>query len=229
MDNSKDLWNNAAQSYAQSQEESEFANVNKKIVVNRFKKLNGEKLLDLGCGYGFYTDYFKNIGADAIGIDGSGNMIDIAKENYKGCDFEVVDITETLPFHDSCFDIVFCNQVLMDIEDIEPLFSEINRVMKKGGIFYYSIVHPAFYDSKWIQNENGFNESKTMKSYIQPYCLTNHFWGKTKHFHRPLSYYLNLAIKHSFKLKDIEEPQSYDGIIKNKDLPLFLFAEYIKE
>ena len=44
----------------------------------------------------------------------------------------------------------------MGIEDIETVFSECYRVLKQNGIFYYSIVHPAFYDSLWLESENGF-------------------------------------------------------------------------
>lgn len=35
-------------------------------VKERSFQINGEKVLDLGCGYGFYTDYFMSIGANVI-------------------------------------------------------------------------------------------------------------------------------------------------------------------
>lgn len=100
--------------------------------------------------------------------------------------------------------------------------------MKSGGIFYYSIVHPAFYDSEWVKDKKGFCYGKTISSYIKPYSFTNEFWGKTEHFHRSLAYYLNTAAEQGFVLKHVEEPASYDGVTKNKDLPLFFFAEYKK-
>lgn len=49
-----------------------------------------------------------------------------------------------------------------------------------------------------------------------------------KHFHCLLSYYLNIASKYGFVLKQSCEPISYDGTNKNSDLPLFFFAEYLK-
>ena len=48
-------WNDAAASYAAEQERSAFAEANREIVKKRFPKLNGEAVLDLGCGYGWYT------------------------------------------------------------------------------------------------------------------------------------------------------------------------------
>ena len=92
---------------------------------------------------------------------------------------------------------------------------------------YYSIVHPAFYDSQWLK-KRGFNYAKAVSSYIEPYSFTNKFWGETEHFHRPLSYYLNVASAKGFILTHTEEPVSYDGKKKNKDIPLFFFAEYKK-
>lgn len=221
-------WNRAALKYTEDQEDSEFAESNKRVVKARFEHFNGEKILDLGCGYGFYTDYFGKIGADAIGVDGSEKMIEIARNRYPTRKFSVMDITTPFAFENDQFDVVFSNQVLMDIENIDFVFSECRRILKTGGILYYSIVHPAFYDCHWLKDLNGYRYAKAMDKYIKHYQSTNEFWGKTEHFHRPLSYYLNVAAKHGFVLKQTCEPVSYDGINKNSDLPLFFFAEYTK-
>lgn len=221
-------WDQAALRYTEGQENSEFSESNKRVVKSRFAHFNGEKLLDMGCGYGLYTDYFRRIGAEAIGIDGSEKMVEIAGKRYPQTAFRIMDITAPLAFESEQFDIVFSNLVLMDIETIEPVFSECKRILKAGGIFYYSIVHPAFYDCQWLKDEEEYKYAKAMKRYIQPYHFTNEFWGETAHFHRPLSYYLNIASKYRFVLKQSWEPVSYDGINKNSDLPLFFFAEYLK-
>lgn len=221
-------WNSAASKYTEDQEHSEFVESNKRVVRGRFEHFNGEKVLDLGCGYGFYTDYFRSIGANVIGIDGSEKMIEIAQDRYPITEFLVMDITSPLAFENNQFDVIFSNQVLMDIENIDFVFSECKRLLKRGGVLYYSIVHPAFYDGHWLKDAKGYKYAKVIEKYIEPYQLTNTFWGETEHFHRPLSYYLNAAAKNGFILKQACEPISYDGINKNSDLPLFFFAEYIK-
>ena len=147
-------WNNVAENFAKEQERSVFADANKKIIKERFNAFNGEKILDLGCGYGYYTNYFNSIGGNAIGIDASKAMIDIAKKNYPDCSFEVVDITQGMSFEDNYFDLIFCNQVLMDIENVESVFYECSRILKAGGILYYAITHPAFL------TENGVRAGK---------------------------------------------------------------------
>ena len=221
-------WNNAAETFAKEQESSAFADANKKIIKERFKAFKGEKILDLGCGYGYYTDYFKSIGGNAVGIDASQAMIDIAKKNYPDCDFEVADITQKIPFEDNFFDIIFCNQVLMDIENAESVFYECSRILKPGGILYYSITHPVFFNGEWKKNDEDSPAGKLIDSYLTQSVSTNLFWGETKHFHRPLSFYLNAAADAGLSLVHTEEPKTYDGINKNDDLPLFFFAEYKK-
>ncbi len=228
MDNIIKQWNLAALKYTSEQENSEYVRINKNIVQNRFRSFNGEKILDLGCGYGFYTDYFGSKGANAIGIDGSEKMIEIARQQYPLSEFCLMDITKPLEFEKDSFDIVFSNQVLMDVENIDFVLSECKRVLKNKGLLYFSIVHPAFYDGKWIKDENGYCRAKALEKYISLYSFTNSHWGETEHFHRPLSYYLNTAAKNGFMLKEANEPVSYDGKIKNRDIPLFFFAEYIK-
>lgn len=217
-------WNEAAEAYAGEQEHSAFAASNREVVKRRFPGLHGERILDLGCGYGWYTDYFRSVGGDAVGVDGADAMIGIAQKKYPKCTFRSVDITKPLPFESGSFDIVFCNQVLMDLENVESVLAECFRLLKRGGVFYFSVVHPAFYNGTWEKGDGGVS-GKLITSYLTQETLTNRFWGTTQHFHRPLSYYLNAAADAGFVLRRTEEPRSYEGAERNSDLPLFFFAE----
>lgn len=80
-------WNDAAQKYTEDQEQSEYVASNKAVVQKRFYNLKNKKVLDLGCGYGFYTNYFKSIGANVIGVDASKAMLALASQRYPSCDF----------------------------------------------------------------------------------------------------------------------------------------------
>lgn len=146
MQNVIQQWDDAAEAFAYEQEKSEFSDSNKSVIDARFKQLNGERVLDLGCGYGWYTDFFTRIGANAIGVDDSEKMIEIARKKYPQLEFTVTDIEKSLPFYNGCFDIVFSNQVLMDVENADFVILECERVLKSGGVFYLGIVHLCFYD-----------------------------------------------------------------------------------
>ena len=219
-------WNDAAAQYTADQESSEFAEVNKNVVMRRFNNLQGRSVLDLGCGYGWYTDYFRRIGAQAVGCDGAEKMIEIARSRYPETVFETADILSSLPYSDKRFDLVFCNQVLMDLGEIAPLMREIHRIIADNGIFYMSIVHPAFYDCRWGKDEAGFRRTKIMERYLTEYCFDNEFWGRTRHYHRTVSGYLNTITDAGFRLVHMEEPRSYDGVHKSAEFPLFLMAEF---
>ena len=140
-------WDAAAQVYEQMQQTDRFALGNKAVIRERFPDASGLRVLDLGCGGGWYTDYFSSIGAACVGVDGSAKMIETASDRYPHRQFVLADITQSLPFVDNSVDLVFCNQVLMDIDPLEPVFAEVRRVLRVGGTFYWGIVHPAFYDS----------------------------------------------------------------------------------
>ena len=228
MDGIIDQWNKAAEKYSEEQERSDYSAVNKVIVEKRFGMLNGEKILDLGCGNGCYTDHFRKIGGDPVGVDGSETMIDIARKRYPECSFQVADVLKPLPFEDAGFDIILCNQLLMDIPDIDGVIKECGRVIKRGGTFYFSIVHPAFYNGSWEEDKSTGKIGKMITSYLTPSRSVNDFWGETTHFHRPLSYYLNTVSNAGFMLVYTEEPKTYNDDTKNEDLPLFFIAEWKK-
>lgn len=221
-------WNQAAEAYMTDQEKSDFVQGNKRIVQERFSNLTGKTVLDLGCGYGWYTEYFRKVGATAIGCDGAIKMIELSRRQYPECRFDVVNAEHDFPYEDESFDLVFCNQVLMDLENIDHLLTEVQRVLKRDGIFYMAIVHPAFYHCEWEKDETGFKKAKIMEKYLTHYHFDNDFWGNTRHYHRTVSWYLNTIIKHGLQFVWMGEPEAYDGITKTKEFPLFMFGEFRK-
>lgn len=220
-------WDSAAESYAEAQQKSGFVRRNEEFVRERFSRIKGLRVLDMGCGYGSFTRLFDEMGAEAVGCDGSEKMLQMAEKSVPNARFDIVDLNGPLPYDNESFDVVFCNQVLMDIEDIETAVAEAERVLKSGGTFWFSIVHPAFYDGVW-QTEDGRKYAKAVSRYISHYSFENNFWGATAHFHRPISYYLNAAAQRGLKFMRMDEPRTYDGD-KNDDIPLFLYAEFVKD
>lgn len=222
-------WDEAAERYVLSQENSCYAAANREMVRRRFGGFEGETVLDLGCGAGEYTAYFSTVGARAVGCDGSRNMLAIARKKYPGCLFKLADIEKKpLPYPSREFDLVFSNLVFMDIADIESPLREVRRVLKPGGIFYMTIVHPAFYDAEWVPDASGFCGAKRMTRYLTAYSFDNAFWGKTTHYHRPVSTYVKAAVGADLVLIGMEEPPAYDGIAKSQEFPLFLVLEFAK-
>ena len=93
-------------------------------------------ILDVGCGSGIVTrDIARLTKGKVIGIDGSSDMIEVAKnilKNNKNVELRVNN-AETLPFDDNTFDIVTCNLLLMWATDPQKVVNEMARVTKHNG------------------------------------------------------------------------------------------------
>src|SRR6056297_2981638 len=95
----------------------------------------GERILDLGCGTGHLTAEIADSGADVVGIDAAGSMVEQAREAYPDLRFEVADAREYEP--DGRFDAVFSNAALHWIpgEDHDAVLSTVASALPDGGRF----------------------------------------------------------------------------------------------
>ena len=103
------------------------------IIKGLSEKTQNDLFLDLGCGTGnvlkFGSRHFKR----AIGVDISFNMLKVARQN----NLEVIQAdTLSLPFKPSIFDIVSIFSVLHHLYNYQQVFTQISRVLKKGGFLY---------------------------------------------------------------------------------------------
>lgn len=102
--------------------------------------IEGETVLDLGCGGGF--DCFlarKKVGEKGyvIGVDMTPDMISLARKNaeksgYSNIDFRLGEI-EHLPIENGIIDVIISNCVINLSLDKQQVFKEAYRVLKKGG------------------------------------------------------------------------------------------------
>ncbi len=221
-------WSNAATIYAAVKGDNRYSNFCRAYAQEQFGPLHGLTILDAGCGDGEYTEMFRVKGAHAYGCDGSTAVIDIAKRRNPLCHFDVVDLSEALPYGDCLFDLVFCNLVLMDIEPISDTVKELHRVLKSSGKLHFSIVHPAFYMAEWARDDEGRIVSKNVTNYIKRTEIPQ-LWETQQviHYHRPISYYYNLFADARFRLINMDEPSVYEAE-KVPDIPLYLFSVFEK-
>ena len=103
-----------------------------------------KRLLDVGCGGGYLCEEFAKIGFDVTGIDPSLNTLSAARahaaQSSLCIDYEE-GRAEAIPFGDSSFDYVSCCDVLEHVDDLNKAISEIARVLKSGGLFFYDTVN----------------------------------------------------------------------------------------
>ncbi len=112
-----------------------------------FKNLNinkGMRLLDAGCGDGFYASTISNKNrVSAVGADIDKTKINNARKiaesgGIKNVKFEVLDLRK-LKFKKETFDKIICSDVLEHIKEDGKVINELSRVLKKGGEILFTI------------------------------------------------------------------------------------------
>ncbi len=95
----------------------------------------GRRVLDIGCGAGETTLSLAQTGAEAVGIDISRPLLEIAKRRSEGrADVTFVEAdAQTHPFPPGSFDAVFSRFGVMFFADPADAFANIRRALKPGG------------------------------------------------------------------------------------------------
>lgn len=184
--------------------------------------LQGKKILDISCGNGILSRKLAALGANVTGIDFSESLIKIA-EGYatkQHIDYAVVDVTDAnqlQPYMSAGFDIAICNMALFDISNIEILISALPKMLRPGGLFIFSLLHPAFNNSSTIKMVEEYDDGAVKQKFslkIDKYLSIYEHLGVALreqtvpqvYFNRPLQYYFKLCFQHGFVMDRFDEP-----------------------
>ncbi|KXF81763.1 malonyl-ACP O-methyltransferase BioC [Enterovibrio coralii] len=99
---------------------------------------SGKRVLDLGCGTGYFTEQLLHKGANVVALDLSEQMLDQARLRCGGSAEYVSGDAECLPFDDDSFDIAFSSLALQWCNDLSIPLRELRRVVKPGGKVIFS-------------------------------------------------------------------------------------------
>ena len=111
----------------------------------------GDKVLDLACGQGMFSDALMDKGASITGVDISRELIDIAKNrfknNMKSSDSFIVSpadkiISAGVP--ESSHDSAICILASQNIKEFDSAIKDVAKVLKPKGKFVLVINHPCF-------------------------------------------------------------------------------------
>lgn len=176
--------------------------------------IEGQRILDLGCGEGRYARKMKNRGAIVTGIDPVPQFIEQARSLDPESRY-VEGKAEALPFEDRSFDIVLSYLSLVDIADLHLAASEITRVLcDRGKLVIVTISNLASTTSGWIKDSEGRKAYRKVDRYMEQFALDLEWRDiKIRNYHRPLSYTLGLFLDQGFVLTRFVEPlpDSFDA------------------
>ena len=133
--------------YQQSYDQSELDNFNLKIkirliIIEKFlTNLHGKKLIDIGCGEGFFMKEAMNKGLSVQGIDFSSqgvlkNNPDLMGKVTQGDIFSIMDKMHS---ENNLFDVVILNNILEHVIDPLDLLKKSHNLMNKNGIILITV------------------------------------------------------------------------------------------
>lgn len=140
-----------------------------------------DRILDVGCGLGYFSELLSERGATVWGVDADAASIAFCTKNIEG-NF-VIGKAEGLPFKANTFDKILCSEVLEHIQDDERALSEILRVGCNGavvvittpaleGVFGSKIKRIAHQSTSGISGEFHYRDGYTTDALIS--LMRNH-------------------------------------------------------
>ena len=173
-------------------------------------ELCGLRVVDLGCGFGWFCRWARQQGAAAVlGIDVSEKMLARARTTttdaaitYLRADMECAELPE------AAFDLAYSSLALHYVEDLGGVLGKVHRTLTAGGRFVFSVEHPIFTAPRQPGWSVGVDGRKTwpVDSYLCEGPRQTDWLAKSviKH-HRTLTTYLNVLLQLGFALSFIEE------------------------
>jgi malonyl-CoA O-methyltransferase len=150
----------------------------KEVAARLFERLDimnvsPSTILDAGCGTGLCSRKLNKLFSKAkvTGVDIAPGMIEMAKKSnglFTKVDYQVADIDE-LPFDDNSFDLVFSNLTVQWLIESKRVYSELNRVLKPGGLLVFSSLGPDTLielKQSWQQVDKGVHVNNFMDMHI---------------------------------------------------------------
>src|SRR3989338_1192148 len=140
-------------------------------LLRRMAAVSGGKILDLGCGQGYFARAVRSsLGAKVTGVDLSDELIKIAKQKSPtGIEYCVAS-ADRLPFEaGEVFDAVFSVLSLQNMKDLDSVFREVGKVLESGGRFFIVLNHPCFRIPKrsaWGFDDEAGAQYRRIDSYL---------------------------------------------------------------
>jgi len=143
-----------------------------KYCLRDLEEISG-RVLDVGCGGGGFSKGVKLYRPDLqiFGVDSNQKAIAAAKKDSLGVKFVQGDIYK-LPFKEGFFDAVVVEDVLEHLKAPERALKEINRVLKKKGLFHAFVpLEGEWYTLYFWLGRVGWRAKKLLAGHIQDFTL----------------------------------------------------------
>ncbi len=186
--------------------------------------VTARRICDLACGQGRVARHLTNLGACVVGIDISAKLLEIARRHEKamprGIEYLQADVRNLDGVADGTFDGVVCFQALMDIQELAPTLRSVAHILRPGGWFVFSVIHPCYNTSQSGETASSEGVVRIVSSYfVEGHWRSNTRSGppgKVGAYHRTLSTYVNALTDAGFLLERMSEPHATGDFAKKR-------------
>lgn len=173
-------------------------------------ELPGRRVLDLGCGFGWFCRFAAGEGAASmLGVDVSEKMLERARRETgdSRIGYERADLESYRP-PTGGFDLVYSSLAFHYIADLAGLFGRVHAALKPGGVLVCSVEHPlmtAPRRQEWLDDADG-RAVWPVNGYLDEGDRVSNWLaqGVVKR-HRTIATYLDLMLGSGFQLQKLVE------------------------
>jgi 2-polyprenyl-3-methyl-5-hydroxy-6-metoxy-1,4-benzoquinol methylase len=177
------------------------------VLTRMLGDVAGRRILDAGCGNGYFSRMLARAGAKVTGIEPAAALYDFAAGSelaeplgIRYLQADLCDLAGPEPAGPGQFDAVVASMVLPAIPDWTTALAASVACLRPGGRLVFSVNHPCFEQlaSSW-RAHGAYQVSEYLAAYDIPLRYATDF-------HRPLSAYLNEVIRLGCQIAEIAEP-----------------------
>ena len=172
--------------------------------------LRGRRVVDLGCGFGWFCRWAREQGAAAVlGLDVSERMLARARATTAdpAITYERADL-ESLRLPEASFGLVYSSLALHYIEALPALLAQVRHTLAPGGMLVFSVEHPIYTAPRqpgWTRDAEG-RVAWPVDAYLaEGPRRTNWLAEGVVKQHRTIGTYVNLLLGLGFTLAHLEE------------------------
>jgi SAM-dependent methyltransferase len=172
--------------------------------------LHGLRVLDLGCGFGWFCRWARENGAaQVLGIDVSGRMLARAQNETRDAaiTYRQADL-EALELEPASVDLVYSSLAFHYIVDFESLLARAHAALVPGGKLVFSVEHPMMTAPATPGWSTGAQGAKAwpVSGYLDEGARTTDWLAKgVIKQHRTLATTINLLLRTGFAISHIDE------------------------
>lgn len=199
-------------------------------------QLKGSRVVDLGCGFGWFCRWAREQGADRVlGVDVSEKMLARARAmtSDEGVSYQRADL-ESLDLPQGSFELIYSSLAFHYVGNLPRLFRAIQEALVPGGKLVFSIEHPIYMaptHPEWFLDHSGRKTWPLNQYLVEGPRITDWLTQGVLKQHRTIGTILNLLLRSGMTLNHLEEWRPTDEqiasrpeLIEELERPMFLLV-----